>query len=142
MKHTDRIVHLMRTNPGADITSMVEEDASTLTAKVVSTTRIPLIRAAVIEFVRTVHNASAQVVRREHVRRTKAELDAAQSRALLDAANRRLLRVAALFRELESAPSGADEIPGLIEEITRLLRPVTASEVAKLLRPEKTGPAT
>ena len=49
MKNTERIVHMLRTNPGVDITPLVEEDASTLTAKVVATTRIPLIRLAVIE---------------------------------------------------------------------------------------------
>lgn len=124
MKHTERIVQTLRTNPGADVTHMIEEDASTLTAKVVATSRIPLIRAAVIEFVRTVHNASAQVVRREHVRRTRAELDAAHSRAMLDAAQRRLTRAGRLFARLKDAPAESDEIPEMIEELEKLLKPV------------------
>lgn len=128
MKHTERIVHLLRTDPGADITAMVEEDASTLTAKVIATTRIPLIRLAVIEFVRHVHLVTAQVLRREHQRRTAAELDAAQWRALLDAANRRLTRAGSLFRELERAPLETEEIPEMIKEITDLLRPVASLE--------------
>lgn len=130
MKNTDRIVHLLRTSPGADITALVEEDASTLTAKVVATTRIPLIRAAVIEFVRAVHLATAQVLRREHQRRVTAELDAAQSRALLNAANRRLKRAAAVFDVLNNAPRESDEIPEMIEELTTLLRAVTQPENA------------
>lgn len=134
MKNTERIVHLLRTNPDADITAMVEEDASTLTAKVIATTRIPLIRLAVIEFVRHVHLATALVLRREHQRRTTAELDAAQWRALLDAANRRLTRAGSLFRKLEATEFGSDEIPEMIEEITKLLRPVT--------QPEKPGART
>lgn len=125
MKNTERIVHLLRTDPGADITALVEEDASLVTAKVVSTTHIPLIRQVLIEFVRSTHLASALAVRREHQRRVTAELDAAQSRALHAAANRRLMRAAVLFVDLENISPGSDEIPEMIEHLTELLKPVT-----------------
>lgn len=126
MKNTERIVHLLRTNPDGDITALVEEDASSVTAKVVSTTHIPLIRQVLIEFVRSVHLASALVVKREHKRRTTAELDAAQSRALLAMANRRLVSAGRLFKDLEGMPVEADEIPDMIKHLTELLKPATA----------------
>lgn len=128
MKNTDRIVHTLRTNPGADITALVEEDASTVTAKVVSTTHIPIIRAIIIEFVRSVHLASAQALRREKQRRTAAELDAAQTRALLHAANRRLRRAKVIIRTLHAEDVlDPAERKKLLTELDTVLTPVQSA---------------
>lgn len=124
MKNTERIVGMLRADPKADVTALVDEDASTLTAKVVGTSSIALIRLAVIEFTRTVHAASAAVLRREHSRRVAAELDAAHWRALLDGGNRRLTLASHAFASLRLATPDSPEYLELVETLTKLLRPV------------------
>lgn len=122
MKNTDKMVHLLRTDPEADISALAAEDASSVTAKVVGTTHIPIIREILIWFVREVHLSSAQVVRREERKRVTAQLDAAQDKALLAVANRRIREAAALVKTL----SGDDEIKAYdaVTKLRGLLKPV------------------
>lgn len=131
MKNTNAIVQTLRTDPGANVSSMIEEDASSVTAKLVSTKHIPLIRAIVIDCVREVHAASAQVVRREHTARVTAGLDAADARARLNMANRRLGEA----REIFALLCADVDVGGVLDPAAR---ETLTNKLAALLHPVET----
>lgn len=88
----DRAIQLIRTNPDADVTALIETDAAEMIERVISAVTmhaqtIGKMRRLMIEFVRGVYAAAAEVVTREHNLRVTAALDAADARARYDALN-------------------------------------------------------
>lgn len=77
----DRAIQMVRVDPKADINALIAEDASEMVGRVLESAAISTKRRHMIEFVRGVYAAAAEVITREVRLRVTASLDAADSDA-------------------------------------------------------------
>lgn len=87
MRNTQRIIGMIRTGeyPEAMILPLMQADASTVVERVVSSTGTATIRSHVVDYVREVYDAAAEIIRREVGLRAAAALDAADATARYEA---------------------------------------------------------
>lgn len=81
MRNVERIVGMIRTGsyPEEQITPLIEQDASSMVERVVSSANPATVRRHMVEFARQVYAAAAETVRREVHLRTVAATDAADA---------------------------------------------------------------
>lgn len=126
--NTERIVHLLRTNPDAEVETLIAEDASAMMERIVTAASPTTQRRHMIEYARQVHSSSAEIVTREHRLRISAALDAAEARAARDAANEQIVRMLAEIRtharDREWGALSEEEQAGILADPVAELRDV------------------
>lgn len=98
MGNVERIVGLLRTDPQANVTSLIEDDASAMMERIMTSANPATQRRLVIEYATQVYTAAAEMMRREHSLRVTAALDAADANTRYEDLRNRGAATVAQFR--------------------------------------------